>query len=126
MKSRKYKMVLCLSVLYLYTSCFMGEYYHPKWSRICTTFASGFTEANFAQLHNGMTKDSLKILLGTPMYIQTSFYPDDKYKVGTELWYFSQDGGGSDCPGDYAWLGREVLINERGYVVDVRRVIHYD
>jgi hypothetical protein len=123
MKNLKY----CLIIL-LMQGCSPWTSYHPKWSPACTIYATGFTESYFDQLRMGMSQDSVLLLLGKPLEIQKTFYPERKLKDGSvSLWYYSLDGSpGLNCPFDYAWLGREVFFDELGKVTTFCRSVHHD
>jgi SmpA / OmlA family len=123
MKNLKYWVVILLI-----QSCSPWPSYHPKWSPACTLYAEGFTEARFDQLRVGMSRDSVVLLLGKPLEIQETFYPERKLKDGSvSLYNYTLDWTpGLNCPYDYAWLGREVFFDDLGKVTAFCRSIHHD
>jgi hypothetical protein len=117
--------VLAISFsIILCAGCFK-QHYDSKWSRICTTFASGFTEEQFDHLRIGMHEDSVKLLIGAPLEILERFYSEKKLADGSVwLWYYSKEAHCTDY--NYDWLGREVFFGEDGKVTAFRRIIRRD
>lgn len=84
---------------------------------IDTKFAEGYSEEKFQNIHNGMTIEKVILLLGSPLETITN----KDSKVATL--YYSQDGAAPF--GDFAWLGRVVLI-KNGLVLDKGATVYYD
>jgi hypothetical protein len=83
---------------------------------IDTQYAPGFSEQAFSQIATGMTVRAVQQRLGTPLDVQIT-------ADGRQLWAFTLDG---KCKwGDWAWLGRQVIIRD-GRVIEVVKRVYYD
>jgi acetyltransferase-like isoleucine patch superfamily enzyme len=93
-----------------------SESYCFFYPTIDTTFAKGFTEEHFDMIEKGQTTASVTELLGQPIEIETN-------RDGTMRSWYTQDG---KCRfGDFAWLGRSVLISN-GVVVSAESQTYFD
>jgi len=91
------------------------EGYCLVWPSIGTRFAPGFSEENFDRVTRGMTPTEVNALLGVPL--------DTRGRRNQETWSYSSDS--SARGGDWAWLAREVVFDDRR-VVETTRRIYYD
>ncbi|HYG16519.1 MAG TPA: hypothetical protein VEC12_12260 [Bacteroidia bacterium] len=93
------------------------EGYYPLQPDIDTYYAPGYNEK---------VLNSLKIGNDTSEIIKKLGQPFSKQKIGStrQLWYYTSDG---KCKtDDYAWLGRELMINDQGKISSINRPVHYD
>jgi len=88
-------------------------FFYPS---IDTRYAPDYSEPAFSQITTGMTAKTVEKLVGKPL--NTSFTAD-----GSHHWYYSVDG--KAFLGDWAWLGREIVLRGDN-VVGVVRTIYYD
>jgi outer membrane protein assembly factor BamE (lipoprotein component of BamABCDE complex) len=92
-----------------------SESYCFLYPNIDTRYAPGYTESGFNQITPGMTAQTVEQLIGRPFNIGMG-------ADGTEYWFYSQDGNA--LFGDWAWLGREVIVREQRVVAVAQRVFH--
>jgi hypothetical protein len=85
--------------------------------QIDTRFAEGYNEEVFMTVVPGMDKEAVLAKLGPPMSMDTL---DD----GRQIWDYSRDGAAS--PYDFAWMGREVWLDEAGKVIQLNTPTHGD
>lgn len=79
---------------------------------IDTTFAKGYSEAKFQMIQTTWTAERVVQEIGQPLHK----YERDE---GGESWWYSQDGACSF--GDFAWLGRAVVISNNVVVGKIER-----
>lgn len=83
---------------------------------IDTMFAKGFTEESFDRIENGQTAAAVTEMLGQPIAMVTN-------RDGTIRLLYTEDG---KCRfGDFAWLGRSVLISN-GVVAATESQTYFD
>jgi hypothetical protein len=109
--------VFCCFILFVFGTFILGEGYNPIKPGIDTKYAEKYDEAKFNNIQIG--SDTLEIigLLGQPLNKQ-------ELSDSTMLWYYTTDG---KCKWmDFAWIGRELIINKFGKVKSINKPIHYD
>lgn len=106
--------VFLIGAMFFY--CGVIEEYFPLYPAIDTNFASGFSETAFGNVEIGMGEEEVRTMLGEPLWTQKS-------KDGTIKWWYSGDG--KSRWGDFAWLGRSLMIKD-GTVSSIERRVYYD
>ena len=96
---------------------FHSETYCWFYPSIDTRYAPNYSERKFDSIQIGMTTNQLTELLGPPLYQM------DKPLTKVSKWCYSDDGA---CWfGDFAWLGRSVIVSN-GVIVSIGKTIFYD
>jgi outer membrane protein assembly factor BamE (lipoprotein component of BamABCDE complex) len=108
---------LTLTLLLFHSNLEAYCFFYPA---IDTRFATGFSEKAWSQVSTGMTTQVVQKILGEPLLVR---------RTGDgEVWSYTMDGKcmwGSLKLADYAWLCRQIYVNE-GRVREVVQSIRYD
>jgi outer membrane protein assembly factor BamE (lipoprotein component of BamABCDE complex) len=93
------------------------EDYNPINPSIDTRYTTDFDEEKFNSIEVGIDTVQIISLIGSPH--SRHKLPDNKV-----IWYYTSDG---KCDWyDFAWLGRELIINKQGNVITIQKSIHKD
>jgi outer membrane protein assembly factor BamE (lipoprotein component of BamABCDE complex) len=99
-------------VFYCYSHMEAYCFFYPS---IDTQYASGYSEAAFNELTNGMTIEAVQKKLGNPLYVQTT-------KNGDLHWSYTMDG---KCTwGDWAWFARQLTFRDGKIIEIVKQIIY--
>ena len=103
--------------MFVYGGAILMEGYNPLKPDIDTWFSKKYDEEKFNSIFEGMDTTMVIRLIGQPI-------DKSRYEEPNQYWYFTGDG--KAWPDDFAWLGRELLIDKNGKVSKVIRSVHYD
>ena len=99
----------------LFVGC-SGERYCYLYPSIDTTYAEGYSEADFLKLKVGMSMSEVDRIMCKPRSMQE--YPNGVTRV-----FYTRDG---KAPiGDFAWFGRSLEVS-KGTVTRIVSTIYYD
>jgi len=87
---------------------------------IDTKTTDDFSEEKFDLIKVGMDTTQVKNIIGKPYFRQDAEWDSLRF----QLWYFTSDG--KFKKGDFAWIGREIYIDNNGKVNEIMKTIHYD
>lgn len=103
----------------LFVLLFLSGYpegYCYFWPKIDTTYATGYSEAQFDKIKVGMTWDNANRLMCSPLGIETN--RDGQMRI-----FYTSDGNASF--GDFAWFGRGLEVSN-GVIARVVKTMYHD